>query len=313
MYSLIIQNLTSAQELEPRSGVSLTRDRSGRPSTLSFSLPNVKGMNIANGNSVQFYKDGKPVFFGFIFKITEDKDEVKITAYDQMRYLKNKDTIVYTGTTADLIKIIARSFRLNTGKLINTGYSMSRIEDATTLMDMIQNSLDETLRNTKKLYTVYDDFGKIILEDVENMRLDILIDAESCESYSLDKNIDTNTYNKVKLYRNNKKTGARDIYITKDSDSMNKWGVLQFLDELKEGENGIAKANALLELYNKEANTLELKNVLGDIRVRGGSSVIVYLETREKKLSNYMLVDSVKHSFQNEQHTMDLTLRGGNL
>ena len=47
--------------------------------------------DIEEGYSVNFRKDGQNVFFGFIFDISSDKSKkINITAYDQLRYLKNK-------------------------------------------------------------------------------------------------------------------------------------------------------------------------------------------------------------------------------
>ena len=48
---------------------------------------------------------------------------------------------------------------------------------------MIQNALDLTLENQKYMYVMYDDFGRITLKGLDNMRLNLLIDEETAETF----------------------------------------------------------------------------------------------------------------------------------
>lgn len=203
-------------------------------------------------------------------------------------------------------------FNMQVGTLEDTGFKIaSRVEDNTTLFDMIQNALDLTLQNKKEMYVMYDDFGKIALKNISSMQLDLLIDEETGENYTYTSTIDSNTYNKIKLSYENEQTGKRDIYIAQDSNNINNWGVLQYFDTLKEGENGKAKADALLQLYNTKTRTLSISNAFGDVRVRAGSMIVVQLDLGDVKLKNLMLVEKCKHVFKESEHFMDLTLRGG--
>ena len=88
--------------------------------------------------------------------------------------------------------------------------------------------------------------------------------------------------------------------------------MLEFEKYVEEKTNGAVKARALLDLYNQKTRSLEIKNALGDIRVRGGSLIIVNLNLGDVKLQNFMLVEKAKHTFKNGEHFMDLTLRGQN-
>ncbi|MBR4025947.1 MAG: hydrolase, partial [Lachnospiraceae bacterium] len=122
--------------------------------------------------------------------------------------------------------------------------------------------------------------------------------------------IDDNTYNKIKLTYDNEETGQREVYIAQDSSNINKWGILQHFDTLEKGENGQAKANALLSLYNKKTRNLTIRNAVGDNRVRAGSLIVVNLDLGDVKVKNFMLVEKVKHIYKENEHLMDLTLRG---
>jgi len=92
---------------------------------------------------------------------------------------------------------------------------------------------------------------------------------------------------------------------------MNTWGVLQYFDTLQKGENGQAKADALLKLYNNKTRNLKIVNAFGDTRVRAGSMIVVNLALGDMNVKNFMLVEKVKHTFKLDEHFMDLTLRGG--
>ena len=181
---------------------------------------------------------------------------------------------------------------------------------------MIENALDLTLQNTKEMFVMFDEFGKITLKNISSMRVGgesayLLIDEETGENFEYSSSIDSDVYNKIKLSYDNEDTGKRDIYIAQDGTHMNEWGVLQYFDTLSKGENGQSKADALLKLYNKKSRNLKITNAIGDTRVRAGSLVVVSLALGDVNLKNFMLVEKVRHTFKLDQHVMDLTLRGG--
>ena len=213
--------------------------------------------------------------------------------------------------------MVAADYALNVGVLENTGYVIeSRIEENASLFEMIQNALDLTLQNTGEMFVLYDDFGKLTLKRLSSMAVGspgayLMVDEETCGTFEYTSSIDDDTFNKVKLTYDNEETGFREVYIAQDSGNINKWGILQHFDTLKKGENGQAKAEALLKLYNKKTRNLKLANVLGDSRVRAGSMIVVNLDLGDMKLRNFMLVESCRHTYKEGEHWMDLVLRGG--
>lgn len=295
-------------------GITWTTERKGCPGQLDFKILNDGVIKISEGDPVRFKVDGQNVFYGFVFKMKRSKDQIiQVTAYDQMRYLKNKDTKIFENITASgIIKTLADDFQLKTDDIEDTEFKIaSRVEENTTLFDMIQNALDLTLQNKGKMYVLYDNFGKLTLKSLENMQLNVLIDEETGENFDYESSIDSNTYNKIKLTFDNEKTGKREVYISQDSKNMNQWGVLQYFDTLQENENGKAKADALLKLYNAKTRSLSINKAFGDIRVRGGSMVVVMLDLGDMKVNTLMLVEKCKHEFNEGLHTMTLNLRGG--
>lgn len=314
---LLIQHGNKVFSPVVQEGITWSTERKGCPGELQFKVVKddiVGNIGFQEGDVVRLKVNGANVFYGFIFKKKRSKDQIiTVTAYDQLRYLKNKDTYVYENKTAgEFIKMIATDFKLQTGTIEDTGFKIaSRIEENTSLFDMIQNALDLTLQNQKKMFVLHDDFGKITLKSLDNLKLNLVIDEETGENFDYTSSIDDQTYNKVKLTYDNEKTGTREVYISQDSNNMNTWGVLQYFDTLKEGENGKAKADALLSLYNKKTRNLSIKNAFGDTRVRAGSLLPIMLNLGDMKLMNFMLVEKCKHEFNESQHFMTLTLRGG--
>lgn len=317
MIELVIETKQGLVQPLVEDGVIWDTERKGVPGKLTFKLLDNGDLNISEGNAVRMKWDGKNVFFGFIFIIKRDKNRtVNVTAYDQMRYLKNKDTYVFKNKTASaIISMLAADFGLKTGSIAGTGYTIkSRIEDNKTLFDMIYNALDLTLDNTGKMYVLYDDFGKLTLKNIESMKTNMVMTNETAENFDYQTSIDGETYNKIKLIYENEKTGKRDVFIAQSGANINAWGVLQYFDTIEGKDNGAQKANALLGLYNTPIRTLSLKGCkgyLGDVAARAGASIVVSLKFADQKLQNYLVIEKAKHTFSNNQHSMDLTLIGG--
>ncbi len=313
---LIIQNGDTIFYPIVEEGIMLEWDRKGAPGKLKFSVIADDILSFQEGNPVRLTVDGMDMFYGFVFaksRSGQSPKVINITAYDQLRYFKNKDTYAYTNKKAnEVVKMIAEDFGLSTGSLEDTDYVIpARAEDNATLFDIVQNALDETLQAKSKMYVLYDEVGKLTLRDIEKMKLDLLIDADTIGNYSYSSSIDGQTYNQIKITFENKNTGKREIFIAKDSANINRWGVLQYTDTVELQTSGAAKAEALLKLYNAKTRSLSVTDMLGDKRVRAGSSVIVRLGLGDINIQSYLLVEKVTHKFKQEEHLMDLKLRGG--
>lgn len=317
---LLIGNSTGDKVYQPavEEGIEWSTERNGTPGKLTFKIISHNN-DFSEGCPVRMKNGEHNVFFGFIFKRQRGKDGIiTVTAYDQLRYLNNSDTAVYENKTAtQFIRMLAEDYRLNLGMLEDTGYIIpSRVEENTSLFEMIANALDQTLLNTGNMFVLYDDFGKLTLKGLESMRVGhdgayLVVDEETGENFDYTSSIDDNTYNKIKLTYDNEDTGCREVYIAQDGTNINKWGILQHFDTLQKGENGQAKADALLSLYNKKTRNLKITNALGDNRVRAGSMIVVNMNLGDMKVKNFMLVEKCKHIYKEGEHRMDLTLRGG--
>lgn len=319
-YEMVIGNGENKYLVDPVDGVELIRGRRCSPARLRFSVLNDEVLNFKEGNTVQFKVNDEVVFFGFIFEKERDKKGViKCTAYDQLRYFRNKDCYIYGGwTAAELLKNICNDYTLKVGEIANTVYKIpdtpKRIEKDKTLRDIVMYAIDQTVINTPNhdIYHIYDDGGKITLKHINDMKLDLYIDGETLEDISHKTSIDRDTYNVVKVMRIVPDGASKKLVTTSivsDDEHIKEWGKLQFLLMPDDKQiNAVERAKRILELKNRKTRSIRLKNVIGDVRVRGGSLVFVDMNFGDVKLKNYVMVDQVEHHFKEGSHFMDLDL-----
>lgn len=292
-------------------GVTIEWDRKGQPGKLTFEVVKTDALSFAEGDACRFSVDGTPLFFGFVFEKSrqgKSPKQIKVTVYDQLYYLKNKDYFQYENKTAtEVIKMLAEDFGLNLGTLEETGYKIaSRTEDDKTLFDIIQNALDDTLKAKTTMYVLYDKAGKLTLSSIGNMKLGLVIDEETAGDYDYKTSISDSTYNKIRLFRE-----GENPVTAKDSTHIMQWGVLQYVEKVNDDSVNLQNmAASLLKLYNEKTRTLTVKNALGDIRVRAGTLLVVILGLGDMNVSNFLLVEQVKHTFRDNEHLMELKLRG---
>ncbi len=301
-------------------GVTWETDRQGSPGKLTFKVFSDKNkeLNFQEGDTVALkYQSGSSgsvlVFNGYIFTKKRKKDGwIEVTAYDQLRYFKNKATYVYTNKKAsDVVKMIANDYSLSIGSIANTSYVIgNRVEDNQSLFDIIQNALDLTLISTNNLYVLYSDNNKLYLRDAYDLRTDVVINESVAEDFDYSSSIDEETYTEIELYYDNDETNKREYYNALDTDNMGKWGRLRYTESIQNPANAKDRANKMLKLYNRETKKLKVKGAFGDYRCRAGASVIVQLDLGDTTVSNYMLIEKATHTFKKGEYRMDLTLGG---
>lgn len=306
-------------------GVTWELHRKGAPGKLSFKVVKDDILKMEYGDTVDVSWNGTQFFHGFIFEKKRNKNKQwDCLAYDQIRYLLNKDSFSYIGKKAnEVIKELAEDYELLVGDLDDTGFVIEkRREPNTTILDMIQNALDLTMIHTNKMYVLYDDCGKLTLKDIEKLQTNLLIDSDTAQDYAYTGTIDKGVYNLIKLNVDEGENGHKVYYAPasnkdyENSETRKQWGVLE-LTQNANPHNQFPQdlANRLLENYNKVARTLSIKGAAGDLSVRGGSMVFINInfgETDwqqsddEAKLS---IVETVTHRFSNFEHTMDMDVR----
>ncbi|MBJ6360430.1 hypothetical protein ACFOQM_03755 [Paenibacillus sp. GCM10012307] len=294
-----------------------TTGRVGKASSAELSFVKTspytsRDFKCAPGNIIRIKIKGQNLFYGYIFSLDEDeKESLSVMAYDQMRYLMGDDTYVFTNVTAtQIIRKIAEDNNLKLGQLANTQHVIPKmLEEGKKLMDIICKALDSTLMANKGLYVFYDDFGKLTLRNLQDMKLDVVLGEKSLlYSFSGKRSIDNETYNQIKLVRDNKDTGKREVYMARDSATIAKWGTLQYYEKVDDGQNEAQinqTLNNLIELKNREQVSLTV-TALGDARVRAGNTILLII--KELGIQGYYVVNDCTHQFDGDAHTMSLEL-----
>jgi hypothetical protein len=297
--------------------VSWKTSRIGSPGSLEFTL--IKGglyesrsFSYSNGDIVRFRFNGRDIFFGYIFTIDSGQDEaVKIKAYDQIRYLMTDDTYVFAGVTAaDVLKRITNDVGLKLGRVDVPSYVIpTMVEDGQKLIDIIDKALTLTLINSGVNYVLYDDFGSLALRNVEDLIVDVMIgDGSLMYAFDYKRSIDQDTYNRIKLFQDNKDTGKREVHVEQDSASIARWGLLQLYQSVDENMND-AQIKELLStlsaLKNRETRTMKI-DAIGDTRIRAGCYVPIVIE--EFGVNQPFIIEACTHRFGGD-HTMSLELK----
>ena len=168
--------------------------------------------------------------------------------------------------------------------------------------------------NDKKQYFIIDEFGVLTWSEIsyEGEKLGIQLgDSSLVTSYTYEKSIDDDTFDQIKLYRDNTETGNVDSWIVKDSDSIKRWGTLQLLQQADDKLNSSQVkdlAEKYLKVKNRETQTLKIQ-ADGYIDCVPGK-MIKFILAREGINMN-MWIKSATHTFTKEEHTMDLELEVG--
>ena len=267
-------------------------------------------LQIANGSIISFIVDKVGFFYGYVFKVGTDADQnYKITAYDQMRYLKNSDVYVFKNLTASQIfEKVCKDYNLRYKVKVPSKYKPEAyLFDNKTLYATIKRGIDLANIHEKAQYFITDVFGTLTWSELSYEKTNIQLgDNSYITSYTYEKSIDNDTYNQVKMYRDNKTTGKRDVWLVKDSDNIKRWGILQFLKKADDDTNASQvkeTAKNYLKVKNRQTETFKLE-AEGITELVAGKGIKVSIP--REGINKWMWIKVSTHRFTKDTHTMDL-------
>lgn len=292
---------------------SYTTERTGSPGKLTFTVIKSGDLDFVEGDIVRWSVDGQLIFYGWVF--TKSKDRwgiIDVTCYDRIRYLKaTQPYAFYNQTATEIIQQIAADLQLDVSSIADTGYALpSYISSGSgTCLDIIQEVLDQTLLNTGTIYVLYDDGNGIALQSPQNMVSDVVIgDKSLLTDYTYKTDIDSQTYNSVKLARPNEETGKADTVVAEDSANIGQWGLLQLYQEVDGAVNTAqmtVQAQATLSFYNRRLRTLKVSS-LGVLGLRAGNMIRMKVDgLGDIDLDQLVLLEKVTHTWEQNVHTME--------
>lgn len=273
------------------------------------------GLSFNEGAAVRLLADGEAVFCGRVFTKRRSRPEViELVAYDELRYLQNRDCCVFSGVTpAAMVKQIAALLGLPVGDLADIDWRLSvKVYDNRRYIDMLNDVLAAVLRARHKHYIVLAENGRLCLRDCRSMQVDICLDLGSFLGYEYRTTIDEGYANRVKLIYEDKRKSLRRQFVAEDKQGIADYGILQYVHKSAAADSETAaRAKEQLLQHNKRQDTLIVKGALGDIRVRGGSMIGVRLDLGDQVVDCMALVKSSRHYFVSGQCLMDLELDAG--
>lgn len=287
------------------------------PGKLTIKGVEPSGVALPEGTAVTLKDNGTPVFVGYIFTAQRDRyGNITYTAYDQIRYLKANASYSWENVTLDQIILeIAADFSLKVGNLANTGYTFpSLIKENESCMDIIFDALSTVIYQTGKIFCFYDEVGTLVLREVKDLiTTGVIGDGSMMTDYDYKRDIDSETYNRIKLVRPNETTGRTDVYIHEDTDSIKKWGLLQYYDKVDKNQNEAqidALCQAYLKYYNRVLQTLTLE-AMGITGIRAGMIIPVLIkDIEELSFNRVLLVEKVTHTYEgSDYHAMSLEVK----
>jgi len=214
--------LHNGETFEPcvEDGVQIEWDRHASAGKMTFTTMAVK--SFSEGDPVAFYYNNKCIFKGYVFtkKRSKSLPKITVTAYDQLRYLKNKFSYVFVKKKAsDIVKSLCEDFNLEVGTIEDSKYIVEAVaEENKSAVDIALSVTEETLANTGQMYVLYDDAGKICYRNVLNMKVNTVLDKDTAQDLDYQTSIDEETYNRVVLYYKPKSsTGSSSTFTSMDS------------------------------------------------------------------------------------------------
>lgn len=266
------------------------------------------GIDVADGNQCVFLVDGKERFRGILMNQNQgDKKQLKFKAYDNGIYLaNNKDTFVYKNKTADQVfSDVCSRFGIPTGEVAKCSYKIPELtKSKTTGQDAVLDALGLDYKATGTRHFISSDKGKLSLLQRKDQVISFVVDGDAnLYGYSYTKSIES-IKTRVRMISKEGTTLAEKSNSTLEQ----KIGIFQ---EIQQPDESLTKAQvkdlvgSVLDTLDDPEETLTL-NILGDPDVISGKAILVKIP--HLGISRAYYVDSDDHAFEDNMHTMSLTL-----
>lgn len=279
---------------------------------LEASVVKAGDLSFDEGAPVKLLCDGAEVFSGRVFTKSRTRPEIiNIRAYDELRYLQNRDCCSFVSATpGNMLRQIAGMLDLPLGDVADCGYRFTaKVYDNRRYLDMLADVLSDVLRAKSKHYFVLAEKGKLCLRDCRAMMVDVVMALPNFCGYSYLTTLDDGYANRVKVIYEDKRKGLRREYPAENRADIKRFGVLQYVSKNASANRQTkAAADQLLQELNRRGEQLSVRGALGDVRVRGGSMVRVNLNLGDRIVNDWALVKSAVHTFCSGQCLMDLEL-----
>jgi len=292
-----------------------TTGTSSQPGKFEFSVNVDEVVFIRSGDIIEAKSEGKTFFKGKVFIRRKSKSMMwQIVAYDNLRYLKNEDTLVFgASSAANRFKTICETQGLKYKILDQVPYNCpAAVMDNKTYFSMLEDSLEDTRINYGGMrYGLRDNAGTLEFFSFNRMITKLVIgDKSLLTDYDYEVSIDESA-NSIKVIREDSEKKTREVYTASHSGKMEKWGRLQIVETVNDADLNSSQlqqqANSLLRENNKEFKSLGIESV-GTLEIQAGKRFILRLSDLQKDgigKDSLALVTSCVHNL-GKVHTMSL-------
>ena len=259
-------------------GISWFTSTEYQPGKLQFDFLDNSTVYLREGDEVEMRIEGQNVFKGKVFKRKRKMGANgfwSITAYDKTRYLKNEDTLLFNvNSVTDRFKRICEVQGLPYKVLDKATYNCTAVvEDKHTYYSMLKDAIEETRKGSGQRFAFWDNFGTLEIFNLNRQITKLVIGDESLMTdYEYELSID-DAANSVKVLREDKEKGKREIYVEKDNKNIEKWGKLQIVETISDADLNTSQLKQrnreLLKEYNKPTITTSVK-ALSNLEIRAG-------------------------------------------
>lgn len=288
-----------------------------QPGRLTFSFVEVDHINPDYGDFIRFRFQNQNVFIGRIFsKIRSVDGMMKVTAYDQMRFLKKTESYVFNArTSSDIFSRICRDFGIRNRVVNPSPFALGRkVHNNASLYKIMNDALIETMENHHHQYLIRDNFGTLEHVHLNTLQTTVVIgDQSRATGFNFQGSIDKDTYNHIKLTKESREGRRRRIVTENDSGTTRRWGPLEYHENITENLNRAQmerRARQLLRAKNRPTRALSM-TALGDVRIQAGNGVVLNLQQlRDEGFSTNQraIVTNCTHNWTSNSYEMNLKL-----
>lgn len=267
------------------------------------------GIQVEEGWHCIFKYNGEELFRGiFMTQSASEKKTGDYKAYDNGIYLSNnKDTFTYEKKRADeVFSDVCKRFGLPVDEVAKTKYQIPDLtKKKSTGWDAIEDALSQEFENSEARYYVFSSKGKLSLRRrLDNVVQWVFETGANISSYKYSNSIEK-VRTRVKMLSKEGKVVAE----AKDAELEKLIGIMQDVDtpdeSLNSGQiNSLAKSK--LNELKTPAKKLTLSKAIGIPEVISG--VAIYAIIPHLGLKRTLYVEQDNHTFQDNMHTMNLTL-----
>ena len=263
------------------------------------------------GNLVTMEEDGERLFVGVVLlrSLGSESSTMSFTAFDYGYYLQQNDgTYKFTGAPAEAqTEMVCRDRGIPVAALPRTGVALRRKIAGERLNQIIVTAWSLASEQTGKAYAVrYTPEGLLVKERDANGS-SLVLKASSNLMDAATKEDASRMVNSVAIYD----TSGNFLRRTGDSEAQRLYGVMERHITQQEGKEADAAASAGKLLEDGRLQKTVTVNVLGDVSLLTGETVVV----REARtgLAGVFWIDADNHTWKNNNYYAKLTLNCRNV